>query len=66
LHGPADVALAVADDVDERPAVKAQHHGPSHIRVVKGRRIAVDDQVAADPARGHLADRTGLLARDVL
>src|SRR6516225_1255222 len=48
------------------PTVEAQHHGPPHIRVVEGRRIAVDDQVAADPAWRHLADRAGLLALDVL
>jgi len=66
LHDPADVALAVAEDVDKRFAVQAQRHCPSHIRVVERRRIAVDDQVAANPARGHLTDRPGRLVLNVL
>src|SRR5215472_9689785 len=40
LHDPADVALALADDVDKRLAVEAQRHRPPHIRIVEGRRVA--------------------------
>ena len=61
----ADIALAFADDVDEGLAVEAQRHRPPHLRVVEGRHVAVDDQVAADIGRDQLADRLRRLALDV-
>jgi hypothetical protein len=61
---PADVALALTDDVNKRFPVEAQRYCPSHIHVVERRRVAVDDQVAADAARHHLANRLGRLPLD--
>src|SRR6266478_4048134 len=54
-HDAADIALSLGDDVDEGLAVEAQRHGPAQVRVVKGRRIRVDDQVTADIRRVQLA-----------
>src|SRR5215813_6619722 len=65
LHDAADVALTFADDVDKRLAVETQRYCPPHLRIVEGRRIAVDDQVAADAARRHLTNHLRRLAFDI-
>ena len=66
LHNRADVALALCQDVDERLAVERERHCPPQIGIVEGRQIAVDDQIAGDVCREHLADCVRRLARDVL
>lgn len=65
MHDCADVALAGGDDADERLAVEAQRHRPPQVRVVEGRRVAVDDHIAAVVGRKYLADRLRRLLLDV-
>src|SRR6516225_1400300 len=66
LHGPADLALSAADDVDKGLAVQGQSHRPPQVGVVEWRLVAIDDQVAVDAALRHLADRLRHLARHVV
>src|SRR3984893_11296666 len=65
--GPADLALPLAEDVDERLAVEGESHSMPQLRVIEGRLIAVDEQVAIDAAvRRQLADRVRPLAFHIL
>jgi len=41
LHGPADVAMPLGEDVDERLAVQGQRQRPPHLGVVEGWGIAI-------------------------
>src|SRR5439155_15650125 len=48
LHDPADIALALGENVEKGLPVKAQGHRPSQFSLVERRNIAVDHQIAAD------------------
>ena len=65
-HGAADLALPFEQDVDKALAVEGERQRPANIRVVKGRLVAIDDQVGADIGRPHFADCVGRLALDLL
>jgi hypothetical protein len=47
LHDATDVALSFTNDVDKRLPVQAECHRPPQIGVVKGRDVAIDDQVVS-------------------
>src|SRR3954469_10054351 len=66
LHRGADLALAFADDVDERLTVERQHYCPPQFGVVEGRDRAVDDRGTAGIPAGDLAVHFGRLALDFL
>jgi hypothetical protein len=67
LHRGADLALAFADDLDERLTVERQHYCPPQFGVVEGRDRAVDDRGTAGILRrsrlfGQLSGRNKLNA----
>src|SRR6266436_5089057 len=55
-HDPADLALPLAQDVDEGLAVQRQHQSSAEIGIVKWRRGVVDDQGAAASRGRSLAN----------
>jgi hypothetical protein len=65
-HRSTDVALPLSQDGDKAVAVERQGQRTAQIGIVKGRRLAVDQQIGAGIARHQLADRLRRLALDVL
>jgi hypothetical protein len=49
LHRPADVSLALGENLDEALTIDRQLHRPANFRVVEGWRLAIDEQVDRDP-----------------
>ena len=65
LHRPADVPLALGENIDEAFAIDRQLHCPANFRVAEGWRLTIDEQVYCDRRLRQLADRVGRLAFDV-
>src|SRR5712691_6072161 len=66
LHGRADIAVALGEDVDKALAVERQGHRPADLRALEWWCVAVDDQIGALVRRRQLAERLRRLLLDVL
>jgi hypothetical protein len=58
--------LAAAQHIDKGSAVQGERHSAAKIGVVEWRRVAINDQSAADAPRPQLANRLRILAFDIL